>query len=82
MQALRVWSRALKNIARLSPSEKSLADNSTTPFTAVATGVNAAGEITDASRKRGTADYSGAQAGLVWELSEVSTFRHQRRPSY
>ena len=74
MQALRVWSRALKNIARLSPSASSLPDNYATPFNALTTGLNAAGEITDASRKRGPADYSGAQAGLVWALSEVSSF--------
>lgn len=74
MQALRVWTRVLNNISRLSAQEQPTSDASSA-FTSSTTDKNAPlADFPNGSRKRQPAPSSGPNAGLVWQVSEVRSF--------
>lgn len=75
MQALRVWTRALNNVSRLSAQEPPASDPSSA-FTSLATDKNAPlADFPNGSRKRQRGPSSGPNAGLVWQVSEVCRLR-------
>lgn len=72
MQALRLWSRALANISRLSNREQTTVDIEP-PVVFTAPPIDLQNPIVELpSRKRNTVALTSQNSGLVWSVAEVS----------
>ena len=74
LQALRVWTRALSNISRLSAKESPITvADAATAFTAPSTGVSKAAlpEHAAATGKKYGVSLNGPSAGLSWQLGDA-----------
>lgn len=79
LQAMRVWTRALSNISRLSAPEFTAQKTRADTFQATASDPNEAlSEFPAASRKRHVVQSNGAHGALSWQLANVSRLRRFR----